>query len=266
MTSVYDSERLATAYAFDRPSVHGQFLHAATLNRQADRALDVGCGAGLSTAALMPWARQVVGLEPIPAMLAHRQKVAPQASFVIAEVERLPFAAGSFDLVTAAGSLNYSDLPSAFGEVARVLDPAGTFLLYDFSPGRRAANGEGLATWFNSFEQRYPWPTGWQPFDVRELPLTTYGVRLLGYTDVEARLPMTFDAYLRYMLSETNAEHAIASGACSEGEVRNWCLETLEPIFANGEVTVVITGYVATLTQAPAAAEPGSQAFGTQHA
>ena len=247
MTSVYDSERLATAYAFDRPSVHGQFLEAATLSRLADRALDVGCGAGLSTAALMPWARQVVGLEPIPAMLTHRRKVAPQAGFVIAQAERLPFAAGSFDLVTAAGSLNYSDLPSAFAEVARVLSPAGTFLLYDFSPGPRAANGEDLATWFDSFEQRYPWPDGWQPFDVRELPLTTYGLDLLSYTEVEARLAMTFDAYLRYMLSETNAEHAIASGACSADEVRDWCRETLKPVFANGDVTVVIDGYIATI-------------------
>ena len=249
MTSVYDSERLATAYAFDRPSVHAQFLQAATLKRRADRALDVGCGAGLSTAALMPWARQVVGLEPIPAMLAHRRKVAPQAGFVIAEAERLPFAAGSFDLVTAAGSLNYSDLPSAFGEVARVLSAAGTFLLYDFSPGRRAASGEDLATWFDSFERRYPWPTDWQPFDVRELPLTTYDLQLLDYAEVEARLAMTFDAYLRYMLSETNAEHAIASGACSADDVREWCQQTLTPVFANGEVTVVINGYVATLSR-----------------
>jgi SAM-dependent methyltransferase len=250
MTSVYDSERLAKAYAFDRPSVHEQFLQAANLSRPAGRALDVGCGAGLSTAALMPRARQVVGLEPVPAMLAHRHKVAPRARFVIAEGERLPFATGSFDLVTAAGSLNYSDLPSAFGEVARVLTRSGTFLLYDFSPGRRAASGTDLEAWFNSFEQRYPWPAGWQPFDVRELPLASYGLGLLGYADVEARLPMSFDAYVRYMLSETNAEHAIATGASRADEVRNWCRETLEPVFANGEVTVVITGYVATLTRA----------------
>jgi ubiquinone/menaquinone biosynthesis C-methylase UbiE len=132
MTSVYDSERLAVAYAFDRPSVHGEFVRSAGLTRHADRALDVGCGAGLSTAALVPLARHVVGLKPIPAMLTHRGTVAPQARFVIAEAERLPFADASFDLVAAAGSLNYADLPSAFGEVARVLTRDGTFLLYDF--------------------------------------------------------------------------------------------------------------------------------------
>ena len=42
MTSVYDSERLAAAYAFDRPSVHAEFVRSAGLSRQAERALDVG--------------------------------------------------------------------------------------------------------------------------------------------------------------------------------------------------------------------------------
>jgi ubiquinone/menaquinone biosynthesis C-methylase UbiE len=186
MTSVYDSQRLAMAYAFDRPSAHGQFLQSARLARRANRALDLGCGAGLSTAALMPWARQVIGLEPVSAMLEHRQKTAPQASFVTGQAERVPFASASFDLVAAAGSLNYTDLPSAFGEVARVLTPDGKFLLYDFSPGRRSAGDEDLASWFDSFEQRFPWPPGWQAFDVRELSLSTYGLRLLDYLDVES--------------------------------------------------------------------------------
>lgn len=81
----------------DDRDAHGS--HPVTMT--AGRALDVGCGAGLSTAALAPLARQVIGLEPISAMLAHRQTVAPRAAFVIGQAERLPFPAGSFDLVAA---------------------------------------------------------------------------------------------------------------------------------------------------------------------
>jgi SAM-dependent methyltransferase len=255
MASVYDSERLAAAYAFDRPRVvHEQILRSARLARQADRALDVGCGAGLSTAALAPLARRVIGLEPIPAMLAHRRSVAPRASFVIGRVERLPFAARSFDLVTAAGSLNYADFPSALAEIARVLTPDGTFLLYDFSPGRRSVSGARIERWFTSFEQRFPWPPGWQPLDVRELPLAAYGLQLLDFTDVETRLPMDLDAYLRYALSETNVEDSIANGACSPEEARDWCRTTLEAVFADGAVTVVVPGHIATLART---AEPG---------
>ena len=250
MTSVYDSERLATAYAFDRPPIHQQILRSARLDRQADRALDVGCGAGLSTAALAPLARKVIGLEPIPTMLSHRRTVAPHAGFVIGQAERLPFAGRSFDLVAAAGSLNYTDLPSALAEIARVLTTDGTFLLYDFSVGRHSLSRDELADWFTSFEQRFPWPPGWQPFDVRELPLASYGLRLLDHTDIEIQLPMAFDAYLRYMLSEVNVDSAIARGDYSAEEARTWCRETLEPVFADGDVTVIVPGYIATLALA----------------
>jgi SAM-dependent methyltransferase len=246
MTSVYDSKRLAAAYAFDRPPIHEQILRSVHLDRRPGQALDVGCGAGLSTAALAPLAQHVIGLEPIPTMLAHRQKVAPHAGFVTGTAEKLPFAAGSFDLVTAAGSLNYTDLPAALGEIARVLTRKGTLLLYDFSVGRHSLTGDALAAWFAAFEQRFPRPPGWQPLDAHELPIAAYGLRLLDYIDVETQLSMTFDAYLRYMLSEVNVDSAIARGACSAEEARDWCRETLEAVFADGEVTVVIPGYAAT--------------------
>jgi len=250
MTSIYDSDRLAAGYAFDRPPIHEQILRSARLARQAGRALDIGCGAGLSTAALAPLARQVTGLEPVAAMLAHRRAVAPRARFVIGQVEQLPFAAGTFDLVSAAGSLNYADLPVALAEIARVLTRDGTFLLYDFSTGRHSQSGDELANWFASFEQRFPWqPDGWQPLDVRELPLAAHGLRLLDYADAETRLPMAFDAYVRYMLSESNVDSAITRGACTAEEARDWCRETLRQVFAAGEVTVVIPGYLATLAR-----------------
>jgi hypothetical protein len=82
---------------------------------------------------------------------------------------------------------------------------------------------------------------------VRELPLAAYGLRLLDYTEVEVQLPMTFDACVRYMLSETNVDDAIARGACSAEEARDWCRKTLTAVFADGELSVVISGYVATL-------------------
>ena len=204
MTSVYDSARLAEAYAFDRPPVLEQILHT----------------------------------------------VAPHAGFVIGRAERLPFPAGSFDLITAAGSLNYADFPSALAEIARVLTPDGTFLLYDFSPGRSSAGDDKLERWFASFEQRFPWPPGWEPLDPRELPLAAYGLQLLDFTEVETQLPMDADAYLRYALSETNVENSIATGACGPEEARDWCQTTLESVFTNGPVTVVIDGHVATLARA----------------
>ncbi|MFI9846840.1 class I SAM-dependent methyltransferase [Nonomuraea sp. NPDC051941] len=248
--SAYDSERLAASYAFDRPPVHQQILKSARLKRPVGRALDIGCGAGVSTAALAPLAEYVIGLEPVPAMLVHRRSVAPSARFVIGAAEGLPFAPASFDLVAAAGSLNYTDLSSALAEVARVLTPEGTFLLYDFSQGRYSRTGDALATWFKSFQQRFPSVSGWRPLVVQELRLAGTGLRLLDYADIEIPIQMSLDDYLRYVLGEVNVDSAIARGDDSAEQARDWCHRTLVEVFRSGEMTVVFRGYLATLAPA----------------
>ncbi|AQZ67593.1 methyltransferase [[Actinomadura] parvosata subsp. kistnae] len=244
MTSVYDSERLAAGYAFDRPPVHRHLLASASLPaRPAVRALDIGCGAGVSTAALIPLAEHVVGLEPIPAMLAHRHTVAPTARFALGAAERLPFAAASFDLVAAAGSLDYTDLPAALAEVARVLTPDGLFLVYDFAKGRHSPTNDALAAWYQSFEHHFPSSPGRRP----RLPLTGTGLHLLNHTDVEIPLPMTLDDYLRYVLSEVSVHSAIARGAGTLDDIRAWCRSTLTEVFGDEELVVLFPGYVTTL-------------------
>src|SRR5512139_2368524 len=109
--NIYQSARMAAGYAFSRPPVHPRIIERIRrdlrIERPLARALDIGCGAGRSTAALEPIARHVVGLEPVRGMLAHRRAVAPRASFVVARAEQIPLAAGAFDIVTAAGALNY---------------------------------------------------------------------------------------------------------------------------------------------------------------
>lgn len=128
---VYDSDRFAAAYAFDRPPLHSLILQRFS-HPLVDRALDIGCGAGLSTDALAGRAQTIVGLEPVRRMLRHASQVAPGAHFVVGSADALPFASAAFDLITAAGSLNYAD-PSLFvPELARVLRPDGTLVVYDF--------------------------------------------------------------------------------------------------------------------------------------
>ena len=50
------------------------------------------------------------------------------------DAERLPFAAGSFDLVTAAfGVRNFGDIPAGLAEARRVLRPGGELVVLDFT-------------------------------------------------------------------------------------------------------------------------------------
>jgi len=208
---------------------------------RARRALDIGCGAGLSTIALEPLARRLFGLEPAATMLTHHRDVAPDARFVVGRAERLPFAAAAFDLISAAGALNYADPDLVLPEVARVLSDEGVLLVYDFSGGRRLAGDTRLGDWFTAFEARYPYPPGY-PMDVRALTFHDVGMRLEHYEELEVAIPMTAAAYLGYVLGETNVELAVTRGVPEEA-IRSWCGAALADIFGSGARDVLFDAY-----------------------
>jgi ubiquinone/menaquinone biosynthesis C-methylase UbiE len=107
----------------------------AALPTSPERVLDVGTGTG--RAALVIARRydgaKVVGVDMAEEMLSHaRRKVPPElngrVSFEVGDAARLPFADGSFDLVTHANMIPF------FDEVARVLRPGG-HAIFAFSSG-----------------------------------------------------------------------------------------------------------------------------------
>jgi demethylmenaquinone methyltransferase/2-methoxy-6-polyprenyl-1,4-benzoquinol methylase len=106
-----------------------------------DRVLDVACGTGLVTAALVErWGCTVVGLDQSGAMLdrarskaAANPRLAARSSFVEGEAERLPFAENEFDHLTFTYLLRYVDQPGAtLRELARVVRPGGIVSSLEF--------------------------------------------------------------------------------------------------------------------------------------
>lgn len=250
---VYHSEQLADAYATSRPAVHPRVADIVATRLRIDcgsavpRALDVGCGAGLSTAALLPLARTVVGVDPSGAMVRRGGRVAPGARFAVARAEALPFCDERFDLVTAAGALNYADRRRALPEIRRVLAPRGTLVVYDFSGGRRTRPPSALGAWFDGFEDHYPYPGGYA-MDVRALDYAAAGLRLAAIDPFTIVLSLDFDAFLQYVLSETNVEQAVRQGAPRQF-IEAWCRDTLRPLFASGPLDVEFDGYVALISR-----------------
>jgi SAM-dependent methyltransferase len=245
--SIYASARMAAGYAFNRPPVHPHIIERIRRGRRIERplvrALDIGCGAGRSTAALEPLAACVVGLEPERGMLAHRRRVAPGASFVVARAEQLPFAAASFGLVTAAGALNYVDLEAFLPELARVLTSRGLMVIYDFSAGRRMEGDGALDAWYAEFERRYPPKPGYD-MDVRAIAFERAGLRLESIDPFTVSVPMTAAQYVAYAMSETGVELALASGV-PEADIRTWCESTLAGVLSHEPRDVLFDAYVA---------------------
>src|SRR5262245_1411601 len=105
-----------------------------------ERVLDLGSGAGtdsLVAAQMVGEAGGVTGIDMTPEMLAKARAAATEmgatnVEFVEGEVERLPFADASFDVVISNGVIDLiPDKDAVFSEIVRVLRPGGRLQIAD---------------------------------------------------------------------------------------------------------------------------------------
>jgi SAM-dependent methyltransferase len=88
--------------------------------------LDVGCGAGLFCELAAAGGASVAGLDAAPALLAIARKRVPAGDFRVGEMENLPFADATFDVVTGFNSFQYASSPvQALREAKRVVHKQG---------------------------------------------------------------------------------------------------------------------------------------------
>jgi arsenite methyltransferase len=105
-----------------------------------ERVLDLGCGAGtdsLVAAQMVGPDGSVVGIDMTPEMLAKAHRAAAEmgaanVEFVEGEIELLPFADESVDVVISNGVIDLlPDKDTVFAEIYRVLRPGGRIQLAD---------------------------------------------------------------------------------------------------------------------------------------
>ncbi|WP_406175165.1 class I SAM-dependent methyltransferase [Streptomyces sp. NBC_00996] len=130
------AENFATSEVH-RSSPTMEALHE-TLGPQTGREIcDVACGAGhlaLSFADELP--ARLVAVDPAPNMLASVHKLAAERGATVetaqAYAEELPFSDASFDLVVSRlAPHHFRDMPTAVGEMARLLRPGGRLAVID---------------------------------------------------------------------------------------------------------------------------------------
>ncbi|HEX9379866.1 MAG TPA: methyltransferase domain-containing protein [Gaiellaceae bacterium] len=105
-----------------------------------ERVVDLGCGAGtdsLVAAQMVAPGGRVTGIDMTPEMLAKARDAAEElgaenVEFVEGEIEHLPFADGSVDVVISNGVIDLvPDKDAVFAEIFRVLRPGGRMQLAD---------------------------------------------------------------------------------------------------------------------------------------
>ncbi len=134
-------------------------LMGLAIDRHA-KILDLCCGSGQVTGILLEYSDDVTGLDVSPLSLSRAQRNVPQAKYVEALAEAMPFADRQFDLVHTSAAMHEmtrSQLQQIFTQVYRVLKPGGIFTLVDFHRPTNPLFVPGLTIFFWLFETESAW-------------------------------------------------------------------------------------------------------------
>jgi SAM-dependent methyltransferase len=123
----YDAEEGGGLFAADEPVVAG-YLNG----REPGVALDAACGTGRFAEFLAGRGHRVIGVDSSPDMLAYARRRVPAAEFHLGELDGLPLADDSVDVIVCALALDHvARLEPVLAEFARVLRPGGDLVISD---------------------------------------------------------------------------------------------------------------------------------------
>lgn len=223
----------AERYARGRPYLHPEVVRRfMTMTGELPRALDVGCGTGMSSAPLVQLAGSVVGIDCSIDMLTHAQS-GTGLHYAAATAELLPFQARTFDLVTVGLAFHWFERPLFLREARRVLTADGWLIVYNnWFKGLHQPNPSFDRWWKELYLRRYPTPA-------RQLALPTEAeaknTNFIPHSDAafDSEIRMSNVEFIAYLTTQTNVVAVVQSGAESIQSVTDWLVESLGPVIPN---------------------------------
>ena len=169
--------------------------------------LDVGCGTGALTAAILDlaWPGRVTGVDTSQAFLEQARRNLPGADLRLGDAMALPSSAGAFDVTVSGLMLSHvSDPAGAAAEMVRVTRPGGTVGVYVWDADRyvtrhywEAAAAAGAPRLDEDPRRRFPIASGRAVADL----MRNTGLREVQTRALEAWVRFeTFDEYWQGLL------------------------------------------------------------------
>jgi SAM-dependent methyltransferase len=209
--------------------MEGQFrpLYESVLQRSeisgARASLDVGCGPGLAAQIFSERIAEVSGIDASAGFIAIARQRLPGRDFRLGEMESLPHADASFDVVTGFNSFQYAASPAhALAEARRVLRPAGTIVIATWGLPQDCEAAGHLKALGSLMPPPPPGAAG--PFALSEEAKLNALASDAGFAPiavVDVACPWTFpnlETALRGMLSAGPAERAIRNNSMERAQ------------------------------------------------
>ena len=116
---------VADVYERSRPGYAAEAVTWISQRLPLGRVLDLGAGTGKLTRQLVPYALEIVAVEPGDEMRRVLTEMVPGVEALFGTAEEIPLPAESVDAVTVAQAFHWFEIDAALAEIHRVLRPMG---------------------------------------------------------------------------------------------------------------------------------------------
>lgn len=240
----FDPKAAAERYSKGRPDFHSNSIQHIRRFLQTEKklscALDIACGTGLSSKALLEIAATVYATDSSPEMLRNAHQAA-KISYSLAPAEQQPFPDRHFDLITVCSGVHWFDIDRFLTEANRLLKSHAWLVLYDNFFISEMEEQPGFSNWFPEvYLKKFPSPPRNNQYEWSAENLQAKNFR--PALEESFKNPGSFSKkeLTLYFTTQSNITAAVESGKISYAETEAWLDEALSPFFPGEEIRQTI--------------------------
>jgi ubiquinone/menaquinone biosynthesis C-methylase UbiE len=240
----FSPKTAAERYSKGRPDFHSNtikhikdYLH---LDKKLNNALDIACGTGLSTKALLEIATNVYGTDTTKEML-NLALEPDKINYSIASAEKQPFDYNYFYLITVSSGVHWFDIDKFLKEANRLLKSKSWLVLYENYFISEMVGNDNFTNWFpNVYLKKFPSPPRNNAYPWTNENLIPKNFNFV--TEERFKNSITFNKkqLALYFTTQSNIIAAVEKNQTTYEEVENWLNQELASFFDNDDTTQTI--------------------------
>jgi ubiquinone/menaquinone biosynthesis C-methylase UbiE len=210
------------------------------LDNKVSNALDIACGTGLSTKALLAIATNVYGTDTSEEMLNFALQ-SEKIHYSIALAEQQPFSDNTIDLITVGSGVHWFDIDKFLIEANRLLRSKSWLLLYENHFIAEMVGNDNFTNWFpNVYLKKFPSPPRNNAYAWTNENLNPKNFNFVTEERFKNSARLTKKQLILYFTTQSNVIAAVEKNQTTYEQVENWLDQELVSFFDNDDMIQTI--------------------------
>jgi len=240
MQNYFNYKEAAKRYKTGRPNFHSQVVEKIKsklgLDEKLNLCLDVACGTGLLTEALLGISEKVIGLDNSEGMLSQVNEN-KNIDYILGQAEDLSIVQGFVDLITVSSAFHWFDQGAFLKSSYEKLNRGRYIVIHNnsFTSSTKDDDSDVFKNWMTeSYLKKFVSPKR-NKKSVDQSEIASTGFEFIKDDKFENVVSFNKMGLINYLVTQSNVISNVELGEYTLDEVKNWLSKELEIHFEKTE-------------------------------